>query len=94
MTTWQKYITSNNAVIQCLLLGTGDLTTSEIARLTRDKDGDWTVTSKLLNVNQEYLASKNVSEEDAKSLIETQVYRYCTDQKQKYNELCNSLCFS
>ena len=94
MTTWQKCNMGDNTVIQCLLLKSKDSQTSEVARLSRSNDGDWEVTSKILNMNHEYLASDTVTEEDAKSLIEVQLYRFCADQRKKYNDLCNSLCFS
>lgn len=94
MKTWQTIITGSQNAAQRLLIGSYIMPMQEVALLCRNTDGDWETTSPVLNTNQQYLASADVSEKDAKALVEAQVYRHYTNQKAMYTELCNTLCLS
>lgn len=89
MKRWEEHIDQAGAKSHILLFGHHYQDEERIVCLFRGSNGDWNTTSDLLNTFWEYLTDSEVSEHDAKLLVEEMVHDHYEDEMKYYQSILN-----
>lgn len=87
MKRWKERIDQNGEKSFILLFGHHYQDEEEIVYLLHDEGGNWCTTSELLDIYQEYLTDKSMSERSAKLLVEDMVREYYEDEMNYYETI-------
>lgn len=87
MKRWKEHIDQAGEKSHILLFEHHYEDEKMIVCLFRDNDGDWNTTSDLLNTFWEYLTDADVSEADAKEMVEEMVREHYEDEMKYYKSI-------
>ena len=88
MKKWEKYEAPTKEETYNLIFGHHLEEPQKMVCLFRDSEGNWRTTSDLLGTYWTGLAGAEITERDAKILVEEMVYDHYADEMRYYQEIC------